>query len=68
LPLLRENISGQVFVLFGKHITLVGRPDVTAHESQFESDAIWTPTSLHEQLGPHFEKKTLGDGYAVPGA
>jgi len=55
-------------VLFGKHITLVGRPDVTAHESQFESDAIWTPTSLHEQLGPHFEKKTLGDGYAVPGA
>jgi hypothetical protein len=42
--------------------------EVTTHESQFESDAIWTPTSLHEQLGPHFEKKTLGDGYAVPGA
>jgi hypothetical protein len=29
---------------------------------------MWAPASLHEQLGPYFEKKTLGDGYAVPGA
>jgi 3-oxoacyl-[acyl-carrier protein] reductase len=28
-----ENISGQVFVLWGKHVTLVGRPDVTKPEN-----------------------------------
>ncbi len=59
-----ERISGQVFVVWGKHVTLLGRPST---DTRFESGDAWTPESLHQQLGPHFEKlEPVTDGFVVP--
>ena len=60
-----ERISGHVFVVWGREVCVVGRPD--PKQEVFESDAAWTPDSLHEKLGPYFEGKTpVSDGYTVP--
>ena len=58
-----ERISGQVFIVWGKHVTLVGRPST---DTRFESEDAWSVESLHEQLGPHFEKlEPIIDGFIV---
>jgi NAD(P)-dependent dehydrogenase (short-subunit alcohol dehydrogenase family) len=59
-----ERISGYVFVVWGKSVTVVDRPALGA---RFESDAVWTADALHETLGPHFEKlEPVKDGFTVP--
>ncbi len=59
-----ERISGQVFVVWGKHVTVLGRPST---DTRFESGDAWTLESLHQQLGPHFEKlEPVIDGFVVP--
>ncbi len=59
-----ERISGQVFVVWGQHVTVLGRPGT---DSRFESKDAWTVDSLHQQLGPHFEKlEPVTDGFVVP--
>ncbi len=59
-----ERISGQVLVVWGKHVTLLGRPGT---DTRFESAEAWTVDSLHQQLGPHFEKlEPVTDGFIVP--
>lgn len=61
-----ERISGQVFVIWGKHVTIVGRPST---DTRFESQEKWSLESLHQQLGPHFEKlEPVTDGFIVPPA
>ncbi len=59
-----ERISGQVFIVYGKHVTVLGRPST---DTRFESDEVWTVDGLHGKLGPHFEKlEPVTDGFIVP--
>jgi 3-oxoacyl-[acyl-carrier protein] reductase len=59
-----EHISGQVFVIWGKSVTVVGRPST---DTKFESEKAWSVENLHEQLGPHYEKlEPVVDGFIVP--
>ena len=56
-----QRISGEVFVVWGKQVTVVGRPTL---DTRFENatDAPWTVDSLHQQLGPHFEQREPVNG------
>ena len=59
-----ERISGHVFVIFGKSVTVLGRPST---DTKFESEESWSFEGLHEKLGPHFEKlEPVTDGFSVP--
>jgi len=61
---LAARVSGHVFVVWAKDVTVVSRPTL---ETRFQSDARWTLDSLQEKLGPHFEKlEPVKDGYTVP--
>jgi 3-oxoacyl-[acyl-carrier protein] reductase len=61
---LAANVSGHVFVIWAKNITLATRPHL---DTKFESDARWTLDSLQSTLGPHFEKlEPVKDGFTVP--
>jgi 3-oxoacyl-[acyl-carrier protein] reductase len=58
------NVSGQVFVIWARNVTVATRPRL---DTKFESDARWTVESLQQALGPHFEKlEPVKDGYTVP--
>ncbi len=60
------RVSGQLFVVWGKDVTVVGRPTL---ETKFSSDAPWSVESLQATLGPHFEKlEPVTDGFGVQGA
>ena len=60
-----ERISGHVFIVWGQQVKLVGRPDPNA--AVFQTATRWDLATLHEQLGPHFEKlEPVKDGYSVP--
>jgi len=59
-----ERISGYVFIVWNREVKVVGRPTI---EQVFESDDRWTADSLHDALGPWFEKREpVTDGYTVP--
>jgi len=61
---LAARVSGQVFVVWAKDVTVVSRPTL---DLKFQSDARWTVDSLQQKLGPHFEKlEPVKDGYTVP--
>lgn len=62
------NISGQVFTCCGENITVVGRPDITSLDNQFQNEGMWTAEKLDKQVGAYFAGRTFGDGYAIPGA
>jgi 3-oxoacyl-[acyl-carrier protein] reductase len=60
------RISGHVFIVWGKQVTAVHRPEP---EARWESPERWTLESLHAELGPHFEKlEPVKDGFTVPPA
>jgi 3-oxoacyl-[acyl-carrier protein] reductase len=60
------RISGYVFIVWNKEVKIVSRPGVDA---AFQSEDRWNLDSLHEALGPHFEKlEPVKDGYTVPAA
>jgi 3-oxoacyl-[acyl-carrier protein] reductase len=60
------RISGQLFIVWGKQLQVMHRPEVDA---SFESPERWDLASLHQVLGPHFEKKEpVTDGFLVPPA
>jgi NAD(P)-dependent dehydrogenase (short-subunit alcohol dehydrogenase family) len=46
-----EHVSGQVFVVYGRMITLLAGPAV---EQRWDVADRWTPTSVAEQLSPYF--------------
>jgi 3-oxoacyl-[acyl-carrier protein] reductase len=61
-----QRISGEVFVVWGKQVTVVGRPTL---DTKFKNAAEgpWTVDSLHQQLGPYFEQREpVVDGFSVP--
>lgn len=58
------RISGHVFIVWGKEVKLIGRPEPRA---TFTSSVPWSVDGLHQQLGPHFEKlEPVKDGFSVP--
>ena len=58
------RVSGHVFVVWNREVKVVSRP---GYEEIFESDAQWNTDSLHDALGPFFEKREpVTDGYTVP--
>ncbi len=60
---LAHNVSGQVFVIWAKQVTLANAPRL---DTRFESDARWTVESLQEKLGPHFAShEPVKDGFAL---
>ena len=57
------NVSGQVIVVYGKSMTVVGAPSI---DTQFEAPESWTVASVAEALGPHFAKlRPVTDGFTV---
>lgn len=58
------RVSGQVFVIWGRDVTVVSRPTL---DVRFHNEERWSVDSLQRQLGPHFEKlEPVQDGYTVP--
>ncbi len=59
-----QRVSGHVFIVWGKQVRVVGRPDANA--ASFDNEVPWTVAGLHDQLGPYFEKlEPVADGYTV---
>jgi 3-oxoacyl-[acyl-carrier protein] reductase len=58
------RISGELFIVWGKEVKVIGRPET---KQTFTSDEVWTVDRVHEQLGPYFEKREpVKDGFTVP--
>ena len=58
------NVSGEVFVVWGKQISVVQRPTVGPN---FDSNEAWTVDGVAQHLGDYFAKRTpVRDGFAVP--
>lgn len=61
---LAANVSGQVFVVWGRDVTVASRP---ALDVRFQDSERWTVESLQRTLGPHFEKiEPVKGGFVVP--
>ena len=59
-----QRVSGQLFVVYGRRISVVGAPTV---DEQFMTEDRWTVDDVGRQLEPFFEKRTpFVDGVAVP--
>jgi len=59
-----ERISGQVFIVHGGSVSLVGGPRV---EERFDTGAqAWTADGLAERLGAFYEKRQPLAGYVMP--
>jgi NAD(P)-dependent dehydrogenase (short-subunit alcohol dehydrogenase family) len=60
------DVSGQVFVVYGRMIDVVAGPSV---DRRFEVDGQWTPDAVEASLASFFEdRKPLRDGYMFRGA
>ncbi len=58
------NVSGEVFVVWGKQISVVQRPTVGP---DFNSEEAWTVDGVENKLGSYFANRTpIRDGFAVP--
>jgi NAD(P)-dependent dehydrogenase (short-subunit alcohol dehydrogenase family) len=59
-----QRVSGQLFVVYGRRITVVAPPTVDA---LFEADDRWTLDGVGVHLVPFFDRRTpLVDGMVVP--
>ncbi len=59
-----ERVSGYVMIVYGKHVTIVERPNI---DTKFENDDVWTVDALDQRLGPYFaERNPVTDGFTVP--
>jgi 3-oxoacyl-[acyl-carrier protein] reductase len=57
------KVSGQVFVVWGRQISVLAGPSV---EQQFETSDHWTAANVSENLTPFYEKrKPIGDGFLL---
>jgi NAD(P)-dependent dehydrogenase (short-subunit alcohol dehydrogenase family) len=55
------KVSGQVFVVWGRQITVLTGPST---DRQFETDRQWTPENVGEALTPFYEQRTpVRDGF-----
>lgn len=62
------NVSGQVMIVYGKHIDVLEGPGVVR---SFESTSSWTPDAVSDHLSPFYDsRRMILDGYIVrmPGA
>ncbi len=58
-----ERVSGQVFIVWGRQISLVGGPAV---EHQFETDDRWTPEKVADALTAFYEtREPITDGFIL---
>ncbi|MBP9712499.1 MAG: SDR family NAD(P)-dependent oxidoreductase [Sterolibacterium sp.] len=58
------QVSGEVFVVWGKQISVVQRPTVGPN---FDSADAWSVDGVAQHLGDYFAKRTpIRDGFAVP--
>ena len=56
-------VSGYVFVVYGKDITMVGKPTLGPH---FTSEESWTVERVNTKLAPWFaDKRPITDGFTV---
>jgi 3-oxoacyl-[acyl-carrier protein] reductase len=59
-----QNITAQLFIVWGKQVVVMNRP---SHGATFDNDTAWNAEDLHDHLGPHFEKQEpIVDGYPLP--
>jgi len=59
-----QNITANVFIVWGKQVQVLARIEKAAI---FDSDSAWNLETLHQHLGPWFEKKQpIVDGFPVP--
>ncbi len=60
-----QRISGHLFIVWGKEIKALTRPQQL---EAFQSDEEWTVDSVHDKLAPTFEKlEPVKDGFTTPG-
>jgi 3-oxoacyl-[acyl-carrier protein] reductase len=62
------KVSGQVMIVYGRHIDVMEGPGV---ERSFESHEPWSPDNVSAMLSPFYEgRRMIDDGYIVrmPGA
>ena len=58
-----SNISGELFVIWGKAVSVWAKPTPYA---SFDTKGVWTVDELHKVLGPHFEgREPVKDGYSI---
>jgi len=58
------NISGNVFVVWGRNITIVSRPQLV---DSFDNETAWTYESVDAHLSKHFAgKEPIKDSFIVP--
>jgi 3-oxoacyl-[acyl-carrier protein] reductase len=50
-----QQVSGQLFLVWGQQITVMVGPRI---DTQFTTDARWTPERVHEHLEPFFAGRT----------
>jgi 3-oxoacyl-[acyl-carrier protein] reductase len=57
------RITAQAFIVWGKEVKILKRQEMQA---SFQSDEVWNLSSLHEVLGPFYEKKQgIADALSV---
>ena len=56
------RVTGQVFVVYGRMITLLAAPSV---EQRFDSAVTWTPDVVDEHLRPFFADRDPMDNFGV---
>ena len=57
------NVSGNLFIAWGKTVRVMNRPLIDA---QFQAEKPWTIDSIGDTLRPHFsERRMIMDGYSV---
>jgi 3-oxoacyl-[acyl-carrier protein] reductase len=59
-----EKISGHLFIVWGREIKALARPQPM---EVFQTDEAWTVDLVHEKLAPFFEKlEPVKDGFSTP--
>jgi len=59
-----QKISGQLFIVWGKEIKALSRPQAL---EVFQTDDAWTLEGVHDKLAPFFEKlEPVTDGFSTP--
>ena len=57
------NVSGQLFIAWGKTVRVMQQPMIAG---QFVADEPWTPESVRDTLSPFFaQRRPVADGFAV---
>ncbi len=60
-----SNISGNVFVVWGKEIAVLGHPK---RDAELRVDEVWSFEGVAKQVGGYFEgKRPIVDSFIVPG-